>query len=1189
MSFKSIFKKSVAKLKSKSVITIFGLLCLALLIWFGGPLVAIAGYEPLLSTTSRLVVLLIIALIWGVFNFTNRVKEKKNNDEMVNNMINGDEKLTNNSNDESVKKEISILQQRMTQAHEILKHAKLSKNQNLYELPWYIMIGPPGSGKTTAIQHSGLEYPLKEKMGVDMIQGVGGTRNCDWWFTNKAVLIDTAGRYTTQDSNKKQDSRAWEGFLGLLKKHRPIRPINGIIISMGLSELLNQTKTERNLHARAIKQRLQELQNQLGMTFPVYVLFSKCDLISGFNEFFDSLEKEDCEQIWGVTFPLHANSAEESIVSTFNKEFHALLKNLNEKVNFRLKNERNQERKRVIYEFPKQLRLLQSAADDFLKEIFSPNSYEVAPMLRGVYLTSATQEGNPIDKLSSELLTSDRTNVNTSSDKPARSYFLKHLLEAVIFPEKDLATTNKHHDKKHLILRRTVFAIASIFTVGTSFAWWQSYNWNSDLVDKTKLSIEHYNKVTSGGLTENKSIIELSKGLSILRNLPVGFVNDPLNNDSHNWGLYQGDKLKQPAIGVYKRALNRYLSPYLSNVLLTEMSENSENLNYLYLTLKTYLMLYQADHYVEEDVKVWFSVYFERKIIGDINQNVRDELNKHVATMLELGGRGGVSDKEAIVQARQKLSKLTLVERAYQRLKSEYIPSNIPDFKIVNILSLDSLKAFTFLSGKEVTQSIPVLYTYNGFYGIFNIEKKQIVKSLVEDSWVYGDNQNLLTSNSKALITKQLEEKYTQDYIYYWKNFLSDLALKPFLNKSESSEIIDALANPEAPFKSIILAVQKNVKLTQMPVSKNAKAAASVAGSAANELLRAKKARISRLLPKEKLDIEVDLPGKEVEAAFAELLGINISDVDKAQDILFALQHSMEKKKLASNRIYGFSKDKFEIDYGQVGRDLNEQISEIPAPISGWYDSILVWLGHQVNKGEQKKLSVARKDLNAIWQKEVLAEWNRAISRRYPFYKNSQKEVSLKDFSHFFGYGGTLDTFFNTYLKMYVNTNHRLWTFSENIGLSRDVLVMFHRAQNIRETFFENGMDTPQVDFALKPLYLDSNISHFKLIINGQELNYRHGPIRNKQFVWPANNDGEVRIVFTPPNGERSITKEYVGDWSLFRFLNYLSDNRPETKKDGRLEIFLNNNNVKILLTPSSVKNPFWKNDLSRFSCQNNL
>jgi type VI secretion system protein ImpL len=91
------------------------------------------------------------------------------------------------------------------------------ERRNLYELPWYVIIGPPGSGKTTALVNSGLHFPLAAQLGAGAVRGVGGTRNCDWWFTDQAVLLDTAGRYTTQDSHATVDKAAWLGFLDLLK------------------------------------------------------------------------------------------------------------------------------------------------------------------------------------------------------------------------------------------------------------------------------------------------------------------------------------------------------------------------------------------------------------------------------------------------------------------------------------------------------------------------------------------------------------------------------------------------------------------------------------------------------------------------------------------------------------------------------------------------------------------------------------------------------------------------------------------------------------------------------------------------------------------------------------------------------------------------------------------------------------
>src|SRR5690349_24214414 len=170
----------------------------------------------------------------------------------------------------------------MQEALATLKSTAKSSGSFLYDLPWYLIIGPPGAGKTTALVSSGLRFPLAHGSSVKAVQGVGGTRHCDWWFTDEAVLIDTAGRYTTQDSDAKVDSGAWLGFLRLLKKHRRRQPLNGVLVAVSLSDLAAWGEDERLTHARAIRRRVRELQDEFGMQVPVYVLFTKADLIAGF-------------------------------------------------------------------------------------------------------------------------------------------------------------------------------------------------------------------------------------------------------------------------------------------------------------------------------------------------------------------------------------------------------------------------------------------------------------------------------------------------------------------------------------------------------------------------------------------------------------------------------------------------------------------------------------------------------------------------------------------------------------------------------------------------------------------------------------------------------------------------------------------------------------------------------------------
>src|SRR5206468_1905853 len=119
------------------------------------------------------------------------------------------------------------------------------------------------------------EGPRADRLGREAVRGVGGTRNCDWWFTEEAVFLDTAGRYTTQQSDRDVDAAAWKSFLQLLKKSRPRRPINGVLVTISVGDLLQQPPAEREPHAQALRSRVQELYKELGVRIPVYVLVTK--------------------------------------------------------------------------------------------------------------------------------------------------------------------------------------------------------------------------------------------------------------------------------------------------------------------------------------------------------------------------------------------------------------------------------------------------------------------------------------------------------------------------------------------------------------------------------------------------------------------------------------------------------------------------------------------------------------------------------------------------------------------------------------------------------------------------------------------------------------------------------------------------------------------------------------------------
>ncbi|MCA3804701.1 MAG: type VI secretion system membrane subunit TssM, partial [Burkholderia sp.] len=209
----------VRPLPSREIWTFAGLVVLACFVWLAGPLFAFAEFRPLESGWARGLTIAVLFIAWGARVGWHSWRAGRLNAQLLNQLREAAPGPA--TADDPAKAQLDELRSRFDEAATLLKKVRFGQadtvrrglprwfdrmsRQYLYQLPWYVFIGAPGSGKTTALVNSGLSFPLAEQFGRAAIRGVGGTRHCDWWFTNDAVLIDTAGRYTTHEGNRALD------------------------------------------------------------------------------------------------------------------------------------------------------------------------------------------------------------------------------------------------------------------------------------------------------------------------------------------------------------------------------------------------------------------------------------------------------------------------------------------------------------------------------------------------------------------------------------------------------------------------------------------------------------------------------------------------------------------------------------------------------------------------------------------------------------------------------------------------------------------------------------------------------------------------------------------------------------------------------------------------------------------------
>jgi len=534
----------------------------AALVWVVGPLIGIGSTHPLETELVRAIAVAGIFVFWLLYNLMRMLRSNRHEKELAAGIAGPSPEA------EREKEKATATAEELAVVHDRLREAiKQSKKggKKLASLPWYMFIGPPGAGKTTALINSGLKFPLADKEGPTAVRGVGGTRNCEWWFTDEAVLIDTAGRYTTQDSEADVDSAGWLGFLRMLKKNRKRQPINGVIVAISLSDLSLLSEAERQAHAKAIRRRVKELADELGVQPPVYVLFTKADLIVGFVEFFETLGKEEREQVWGATFPLDDAKAGDGkldggAVATFGPEFDLLLQRLNDRMLERVHQEPDIRRRRLIYGFPQQVASLRDVAQEFLQDCFRPSRLEPRALLRGVYLTSGTQDGTPIDRLLGTMAAEfglPRQSVGSFSGT-GRSYFLTRLIREVVFGEAALVRTDPRVERRIRWTHRGAYALAVLTLLLLGAAWTNSYFGNRQLIAEvhaatTRYTAQYQELAKSGA--DDVDLPSVVPPLDTLRGMHGGYgERDQSTPIALTFGLYQGAKLGIAATEAHQGA-----------------------------------------------------------------------------------------------------------------------------------------------------------------------------------------------------------------------------------------------------------------------------------------------------------------------------------------------------------------------------------------------------------------------------------------------------------------------------------------------------------------------------------------------------------------------------------------------------------------------------------------------------------
>jgi type VI secretion system protein ImpL len=1207
---------------NRFTLVLLGLVLLSLVIWFVGPLVYIKPYQPLESESVRWWLIAALFIVWALRLLIQWWRAKHMNNRLMGHLSRFTAARGDAPTPQAGDEEVAELTGRFKEAISVLSKSRFGQSEGglfgrmtkryVYQLPWYLIIGSPGSGKTTALVNSGLNFPLAAKFGHGSIRGVGGTRNCDWWFTDQAVLLDTAGRYTTQESDAVQDKAAWSGFLQLLKRFRGRQPINGVIVTLSVQEILSSSESERARLSGLIGLRLGELCEELTIKFPVYVLVTKTDLLAGFNEFFGPMSREERSQVWGFTHPYDlSNPALElagagAPLARFDAEFDALAAQINRMLPQRLLGEPDLERRGLIYALPQQFVGLKEVTRQILEAAFSSSKFKEKPLLRGVYFTSGTQEGMPFDRVMSALsrrFAVARPAPASAGAPQGRSYFIETLFKDVIFNEAGLTGRNAKKERQLKLIQAVGLCSVVAALAGAGLAWSISYGNNLGYLGEVRdgvVTLKH--AVNDAKTADTESLVELLPVLDHAQTLAISQRYQGSAPWSWRWGLLQVPKVQAGADVTYLRLLEDAWLERLARQLRRSLQQAAtNNPEASYEALKVYLMLYEPERFDARLVKAWLRNDWETTLPAQLVQaGVVDKLGQHLDRLLD--ERVIVSpipiDAPLVAEVRQRLAQLSPAQRAYSRTKQILQGgANLPaDFSLVRASGPEAPQVFTRRSGRPLTQGISGLFTYDGYHNVFKHELPKVTSLLGrEEGWVLGQADGKRNAANEVLtgqLANEVKRLYLMEYAKLWEDFLADVRPIRMTSLEQAGEQARLYSSANSSLEQFVRAVAKETTLGRRASDDGAGSASSSSwlGEKLNRI-REEQDQLSRLTGKQVnvggLQSSGTLEADIVDFRFREYRRLATGSGSGPSPITASLQVINE-----ASAVIAAAKQQVALGgsppptLSTTLEKVRAEAKRLPPPLNVLYEDLASTASANVGRSVRTTLGG---NLNA-----TIGDYcRRAVLGRYPFTRSSSRDVTTDDFARLFAVGGSMDEFFKNSLQPLVDIATTPWTFKQGVdgapvGGSAS-LAAFQRAAAIRDVFFRAGGKSASIRLDIKPIEMDASITQLVLDVDGELLRYQHGPQIPKSVTWPGTRgSGQVRLQITSAGaGTTGLVTE--GPWALHRLFDraqLLPGNAPERMTaifnvDGR--------RIRLEVTTSSVLNPFRLKAMEEFECPNQL
>lgn len=1158
--------------KPRNIISlVIGLILLFLIIFVGQYFGA--------SWIVQVVIIVFFLLVGAIFYLIKKMKDsqKSNNIERSIN-DSADSQMANLSPERRA--EIEQFKKQLEAAITSLKNSKIGKGKTgkaaLYALPWYMIIGPSAAGKTTAIQNSGLEFPF----GRDGFRGVGGTRNCDWFFSTKGIFLDTAGRYVTQS----EDRVEWLSFLETLKKNRKKKPINGVIIALNVDEIINSENDGLYNHAKNIRQRIDELIENLGVNFPVYFMFTKCDLIQGFVEYFGDFSEIERAQIWGATLNAQQQQSNDP-KGVFESEFKKLSDKIFSIRTIRLSSPLKREQRRKVFLFPYQFNSLQKKITYLIGEVFQHNPYQDNPIFRGFYFTSGTQEGAPLDLAIREIAKQFNLPQSVQEDESevveSKHYFIKDFLNYIVIGDQNYtAGQTTGAIKQHSTLKLVTVSVSAFLLLLFSLFTIIGYSGSSNALDQISETATKFKNINwSGDLLSNFTEAEHLR--SLIEKIEDGKVNEAFIS----FGMDRSQETLEYLNKLYLDKTESFFTNNIYNELVINLNNYANGKDYpgeeIYNSLKSYLLLGNERARLDTSGQKFLIGVFKNilntKFIksnplasNTEKDSLKNLFNNYISYFVSKLNDDRVYpakvDNLLASIVRDRLQYKPSAENIYARIKQ----AGIDQFP--NQMTLEQIIGGRFTSMIRAEQNIPYIFTADGW---MNYVRETLINESMNpgsEDWVLGKSKVSPTGapdfDSKEM-KKNLLLLYLNDYRNTWLQMIQGIRYYGFESVPLAANNLKMLSDPVGSPLMLLLKVFSD----QMQIIADMQSPDTLQASVLKQFN----------ITNEKLP-EVAKYRKFITGGGGGDLNAMIVQYASISGVLENIKGGQDlTKDYAVNVI-----NQRAVELATAQQVMRGALFSLPEFQNMFMEPVkLTW---------RAILADASQYLNAQWKSKVIDNFNRTLSTSFPF-KAGGSDAPIQDFKDFFKPDGILWSFFDQELSAFINKDR--WRINqwenEGLNISNDLIEALKKADDISSTLFKGG--DLSISFRLKPQLPESKpvlgkrpiIEQVFLSIDGKDNQYKMGAAFWEDYNWPGGRGAPgARMNISIRDYGTSETKSFDGEWAFFRLLSDANISRGESasqyilnwtfKKDGAYDV-----NASYILSAGSTRNPFSSNFFRTF------